>query len=569
MNGGDADRGASFGSEIFDASSAYVDALAALDPYWATFQGVAGHERETSNFSPEGVQATAALNRQMAHELRTSSPHSDPDRVARDVLLHHLEMELAAFDAGDWQSDLNVICSPLQSFCDVFDVMAADTIEDWEAQRDRLWALPKAIGQYRSALEIGILNGQVAAQRQAIACAQQCAVRSRHFSRRGHGSEELPASLLAEHDQAAASAGAAYGDFGEWLSTEYRACSRTEDGVGVERYVREASKFIGMTIDPRETYYWGLEQVHDVWCDMKSVAAEIDNSLSLREVINVLDTDPTRAVHGTQELAEFLQLHLDSMLLLMDGMHFDIDPRARHIEVRFTPNGGSPAQYYTAPSEDWTRPGRYCYPMRNHTSFPRWSELTVAHHEGVPGHHLQVTASMAASSQLSRFQRLYFNSGHGEGWAVYAERLCHDLGLLKTPEYVLGWLREQLLRAVRVVVDIGMHCGEELNIGVPFDAPAAAGAPWGADSAFAYARHYLGHGFDMRCEIDRYLGWPGQAISYTIGEREWLGARGDAQRSLGASFDLKAFHTAALGLGAMGLAQLRPEILRALISQTS
>ena len=121
-----------------------------------------------------------------------------------------------------------------------------------------------------------------------------------------------------------------------------------------------------------------------------------------------------------------------------------------------------------------------------------------------------------------------------------------------------------MLRAVRVVIDIGMHTGDQLGFRVPEDSPVARGEPWTAATGLCYARHYLGDGFDMASEVDRYLGWPGQAISYKVGEREWLAARDDARAALGTAFNLKEFHTKSLALGAMGLAQMRVEILSAL-----
>lgn len=557
-------------SPIFAASADYVEAFATLEPYWATNQGVAGHEHDTPDFSPDGMRAIADLNRRTLVELTRLQPSSEHDRIARDVLTNHLTVELTAYDAGDWQNDLNVIASPLQGFCDVFDLMATDTTEDWVARRDRLRSLPAAIEGYRQTLESGVAAGRVAAQRQAVECAKQCAIRSGHFERNVRvDSASIPSTLRAELEHAAAAAGSAYGALGEWLAQDYREAAPEKDGVGCDRYVREASRYSGMIVDPRELYRWGLDQVHEIHTHMNAVAAEIDGSLSLPEVVQFLDTDPTRALADPKHLVEFLQNHMNSMLETLNGTHFDIDPRALVIEQMIAPEGGAAAQYYTAPSEDWSRPGRCWYPVGDRTSFPIWGEITTANHEGVPGHHLQVAASMAAGSQLSRFQRLYFSSGHGEGWALYAERLCYELDLLGKPDFVLGWLNGQMLRAIRVVIDIGMHCGEELNISVPSDSPVAAGMPWDANTGLAYARHYLGDGFDMHSEVDRYLGWPGQAISYKVGEREWLAARDDVKNALGPAFDLKRFHTVALDLGAMGLAQLRSEIVRALTSSAT
>ena len=158
-------------------------------------------------------------------------------------------------------------------------------------------------------------------------------------------------------------------------------------------------------------------------------------------------------------------------------------------------------------------------------------------------------------------------SGHCEGWALYAERLCDELGWFDVPDHRLGFLCAQQLRAVRVIVDIGMHLelripdGTTLSDGSDFH----GGEVWTPDLALAFLLSESGQSEAfLRSEIDRYLGWPAQAISYKIGEREWLAARDDARQRLGAEFDLKAFHTTALSLGPMGLAQLRTELSRSI-----
>jgi uncharacterized protein (DUF885 family) len=214
--------------------------------------------------------------------------------------------------------------------------------------------------------------------------------------------------------------------------------------------------------------------------------------------------------------------------------------------------------YYVAPTEDFSRPGRVCYPTMGRTLFPLWTEVSVAHHEGVPGHHLERGLVRCLGGELSRYQRTLASvSGHAEGWALYAERLMAELGYLEKPDYELGMLLSQAFRAVRVVVDIGLHL--ELPIPPGYE---GAGEIWSPPLALALADRYSPYpGEFTRGEIDRYLGFPGQAISYKVGEREWLAVREDVRRAEGAAFDLKAFHNRALRLGPVGLAQLRQEML--------
>jgi uncharacterized protein (DUF885 family) len=222
------------------------------------------------------------------------------------------------------------------------------------------------------------------------------------------------------------------------------------------------------------------------------------------------------------------------------------------------PPGGALAAFYTGPSEDFTRPGRTWFPTGTRTTFPKWTDVTTVYHEGVPGHHLQVGATKCLD--LSRYQRMLgFVSGHGEGWALYAERLMAELGFLDVPDYYMGMLSMQALRAVRVIVDIGMH----LELLIPNGETFHPGETWNHDLAVDFTIERTGIDRELiASEILRYLGWPAQAISYKVGERRWLAAREDAKRRQGAAFDLKRFHTDALSLGPMGLAQLETELAR-------
>ena len=181
--------------------------------------------------------------------------------------------------------------------------------------------------------------------------------------------------------------------------------------------------------------------------------------------------------------------------------------------------------------------------------------------EGVPGHHFQMGAARCLGDELSRYQKaLGFVSGYGEGWALYSERLMGELGYLENPDYYLGMLTAQALRAFRVVVDIGMHLG----LRIPQSERFHPGEVWTHDLALLFGLERANQAEEfLRSEIVRYLGMPAQAISYKVGEREWLKARESARR-FGAGFDLKQFHTAALNLGPLNLEMLAPEVERAL-----
>jgi uncharacterized protein (DUF885 family) len=160
---------------------------------------------------------------------------------------------------------------------------------------------------------------------------------------------------------------------------------------------------------------------------------------------------------------------------------------------------------------------------------------------------------------LSRFQRNTFVSGHGEGWALYAERLMDELGFFANDEYRLGYLYAQAFRAARVVIDTGAHCG----LPIPTDSTWHPGEHWTPELMleFLSARSSSDDAFN-RSEIDRYLGWPAQAISYKLGERVWLDLRDEAKSRLGSTFDIRAWHAHGLRLGNLGLDLLKQEMVR-------
>jgi uncharacterized protein (DUF885 family) len=442
--------------------------------------------------------------------------------------------------------------------------MPRATNDDWETIADRLERVPATLTGYSRTLGEAARRGEVAARRQALECAEQAAT----WSRSGHSffagyvataPDELPPGLRTRLDGAATAATDAYAAFASFLRDEYAPLASERDASGPDLYQVAARNWLGMTIDPDETYEWGWSELHRIDQAMAVEADKIVPGGTVSDATAFLETDPSRAIEGEENLRQWIQDLMDSTIEELDGKHFDIAEPIKRVEAMIAPPGGAAAMYYTGPSEDFSRPGRTWYPTLGKTRFPLWGEVSIAYHEGVPGHHLQIAQVRYLSGRLSRFQRLFNVGGHVEGWALYAERLMDELGYLDNPDYRLGQLRAQAMRAVRVIVDIGLHHEMLIPAGEDFH----PGARWTPDLArqFAIARSHFPADF-MSSEIVRYLGWPAQAISYKVGERVWLDAREEVRRRKGADFDLKAFHAAALDLGSMGLDQLQSELSR-------
>ncbi len=555
-------------SDVYELADAYVERFAALDPLAATGEGITGHDHEMTDYSPDAIDERAEHNRATLRALTTLKVDSDADRVAAGVLQERLELALEEHDAGERLRDVRILGSPIQGVRLVFDLMPRDTQDDWQTIAERLALVPQGLASIEAALTEGVQQRVVAARRQAVACAQQADIWGgvdpstppffgtlvEDYEQRGFGHTVFAHRL----EELAARATAAYAAMGRYLVEQYAPHAVEHDPVGRDRYALYARDFSGIELDLDETYEWGWDEVHRIEHAMRQVAERIIPGVDVDEVIEHLENDPNRIIEGVNEFRRWNQELLDRTVAELDGTHFDIPDPVKRVEAMIAPPGGAAAMYYTGPSEDFSRPGRTWYPTLGKTRFPLWGEVSICYHEGVPGHHLQIAQVRYLADTLSRYQRtLAGTSGHAEGWALYAERLMGELGYLEDPAYELGMLRAQAMRAVRVVVDIGMH----LELAIPDDERYAPGETWTPELAlpFVIERSKFPPDF-MASEVDRYLGLPGQAISYKVGERVWLGARDAARRRAGNGFDLKAFHRRALDLGPMGLGQLEAEL---------
>lgn len=544
-------------SPVFDLSDRHIDRVAALDPGAATYLGITGHDHEMTDFSPAGHAAREDHARRVLAELATLPATTDDDRLAAGVLRESLESEIMSYDGGEHLRSIRPIAGDMDSARSVFDLMPTDTADDWGVIAERLSKFPAALAGMRESWALGLERGIVTSRRQVLAQVEQLdewagkSGSGGFFASFTAGAATVPGAPVDALSRGAADASRALADTAAFLRETYLPRAAEADGVGPDRHAVARRQFLGMQVDPADAYAWGWEETMRLDAEIRRVGEQILPGATPAEVRHLLDTDPARAVHGENALRDWLQgLMDDAMTFLISEGHFVIDDRIRRVEAMISPPGGAAAMYYTGPSEDLTRPGRTWYPVNGRTMIPMWGEPSTAYHEGVPGHHLQVATAVLNAERLSRVQRLTFVSGHGEGWALYAERLMDEFGFLDNPEWRLGYLYAQAFRAARVVVDIGVHCGYT----VPSSSSWRPGEAWTAGTMleFMTERSSSDDAFN-RSEVDRYLGWPGQAISYKLGERVWLDVRDEAKRRGGSSFDLKTWHADALALGNLGL----------------
>jgi uncharacterized protein (DUF885 family) len=539
-------------SALGELADRYVEEFAGLDPSTATIMGVAGHDGALTDYGPEGHAARADLTRRTLAALAAVPVAGESERVAAAVLRERLETERALDEARVRGSYLDTTDGPVQRLRYSFELLDQGEDTAWEAMGSRLRALPGALEALRAGLARECDQGRVSPRRQVARSARSC-LDSRAFLDGLAGRN--PALREAVRD-----AGQALTAFAGYLTGQLAPRAPGGDALGADRYHLNVRDFLGTRLDLEETYAWGWAELARIKAEMAEVAAQIRPGASLAEVTGALDADPAHRIRGAGAFVAWLQELADRAIAELDGVHFDIPAPLRRVECRLAPSDAG--IYYLAPAEDLSRPGTVWWTVHpSEEEIVTWSVPATMFHEGVPGHHLQLGTATLNTASLNRYQRVSAElyPGHGEGWALYAERLMGELGYYRDPAHRLGMLAGgQQLRAARVVLDIGLH----LQLPIPAGTGFHEGERWTPELGWRFLRAHCGPMPDehVTFEIDRYLGRPGQAIAYKVGEKAWLEAREAARRREGAAFDLKGFHRRALDLGPMGLDLLRAEL---------
>ncbi len=531
-------------SHIYELSDRAVEVLAAGDPCMSVLLGLPSDKPALTDYSPAGHERRHEDTTDLLAAVDAAEPADDPDRIAREVMAQQFRHTLEAARAGDHLRDINILASPPQHVRMALEFSAPQECAELLRQ------VPEAMAGWRESLSAGVAQELPAARRQAVAVAAQLATYADNWLSGFQLSRSLP-------DAEVGLARRSFRDTSVWLADVYAFDADPEDAVGEDRYRRAAAAFNGLDLDLDDTFAWGWDEIDRLTREMRSEVDSLAPGLPLPAVREFLDGDPAYQIHGTEALTEHLRGLTDSATKRVDGSLFAIDPRVLDCGVELAAEGAAAAPYYVPPSEDLSRPGSTWYPVRGAEVFPRWWLETVWFHEGVPGHHLQLGA-IATQPDMSRFQRvLGSTSGHAEGWALYAERLCDELGWFDEPGTRIGFLSAQLMRAVRVVVDIGLHTERRVPRG--FLGAQGRVTPRLAEQLLV-ENALIDPGF-AASEVDRYLGMPGQAISYKVGERSWLQVR-DHAADADPEFNLKDWHMYAMRLGPMGLAQFESEMRR-------
>ncbi|WP_461025474.1 DUF885 domain-containing protein [Trueperella pyogenes] len=546
---------------IDQLSNQYVTSLLDCTPELVTALGRgSADEGDFSDYSPEGLGQMNDLHLATLRQLAALEPADDVDRITKAALTASLESEIEDYERGE-VGDINVIASPLQGIQEIYDNMAQESAADWELIARRLSNTPKALRGWQETLKLRAQSGPPTAAKQielAIDQAEHKAGPSSPLADlavRGGGAHPQLAQLL---EDAAAAARAAYGELAAFLREEILPHGAASEAFGRERYEPRIRAATGARLDLDETYDWGLAELARIVTEQETIVRDLyGDGVSIPAALDRLNAEPAYQVRGKDALKAWMQETSDRALDDLHGAHFDIPDQLRKLECMIAPSGTG-AIYYTGPSDDFSRGGRMWWSVPDGTDvFHTWQEKTTVYHEGVPGHHLQLGMATYVKDSLNDWRRnLSWNSGHGEGWALYAEGLMAELGYHDDPADYMGVLDSERLRATRVVLDIGFHLGKPSPRGYEHISPV-----WTRAVAWQFLQDNVAMDRSfLAFELNRYLGWAGQAPSYKVGHRIWKQLRADAEaraHARGEDFSLKDWHMRALQIGSVGLDVLR------------
>lgn len=524
-------------------------------PEAATFYGQPGHDDRWGDVSPDAVAARVDHARSLLDILATFTDDDvdDVDRVSRDLLANdaRLLVEGAAFH-DEWQS-LNQLEGVQQDAAMLIEAQPASTVEEQQRIVERLRGLPavvdQAIENLRRGLGAGITPPQICLRDVPRQIDNQVA--SDLFE-----SPLLATLAVAEDDVRAAAAEAftrgvapAFGRLRRFLVEEYipgaRATIACRDlPEGEARYGHLVRLHTTTDLTPQQIHDIGLAEVARIHDEMRNVATTAgfdsfeDYARHLRTTPEQRHETPEALLEGYRAIGRRVDERLPSLFGRLPKIPYDIVPVPPYAERSQT------AAYYLPPAPDGSRSGQFFANTYDLPSRYRWEMEALTLHEAVPGHHLQIALAQELE-ELPDFRRNAWYTAYGEGWGLYAESLGPEVGCYEDPASHFGALVGEIWRAVRLVLDTGLH---------------ALG--WDRDRAIRYFEDSTGrHGeHDIVVEVDRYIVWPGQALGYKIGELKLKELRARATAQLGGAFDVRAFHDEVLRHGCLPLDLLEVQV---------
>ena len=486
---------------------------------------------------------------------------SDKDLLSHRILEHQLEREDVNYSLKNYEMPVNQQNGVHTRLADLPNAMPFDSVPHYQDYISRLHQIPRALEQTTEVMKQGEKDGlmppkflleKLPGQCDGIIDANPFLEPTKKFPK--EFSEQDKKRLTDEITKAVNNdVFPAYKKFAEFLRTEYDPKGRTELSVeslidGKRRYAEAVKTMTTVNVTPAEIHEIGLKEVERVTAEMTKLAQNQGHKdlASFREAVN---NDPKWKPTSEQQILDDYKKYIHQMEPKLPEL-FGLLPKSP-VTVEPIPDfAKAAATHYVQGTPDGTRPGRVVVAVSNPTKRTLIDDEAVAYHEGVPGHHLQISIAQTLEG-LPKFRLHGFYPAYAEGWALYSEQLGKEIGFYQDPVSDYGRLNSEMLRAVRLVVDTGIH---EKN--------------WSRQQVIDYMHTNDINDALAQTEADRYIAWPGQALAYKMGQLTILKLRDEAKAQLGHKFDLKAFHDEILNGGAMPLELMQERVEAWIKAQT-
>nr|WP_315251784.1 DUF885 family protein [uncultured Duganella sp.] len=531
-------------------------------PEWASLIGDKRFNDKWSDFSQAGIDADLKASAEFLKRFEALDTAGFPlqEQLNRELMVRQLQQNIDGARFKDWQMPLAQnsgvhIDTPM-----IISALSFETEKDYEDYIKRLHALPKLFEQTRVQMENGVKDKLMPPQFLIPKIVKQCedvaamkpadspyAEPLKKFPKEFSAADKarLSKEILAAVKNDVAPA---YKKLAVYTKTKYLPYGRKDVGMwslpdGGARYTFKAKSSTTTDMTPEQIHQLGLSEVARIEGQMLETAKKLGYS-DLKTFNKALADKPELHPKSRQEIIDLYQKYTDQMYTQLPAQ-FGILPKGKVeiVQVEEFREKGAAAASYMPGSPDGKRPGRV---MVNTGDFAKRSTIgieTTALHEGVPGHHMQLTIAQEIKG-LPDFRQQGNYTAYAEGWALYSERLGQELGFFKDPYNYYGHLQDEMLRAIRLVVDTGLHYKK-----------------WSRQQVVDFFHDHSGiEEVDVQSETDRYIVWPGQALGYKIGQLKILELRDYARKELGDRFDIRAFHDQVLGAGALPMDVLETHI---------
>jgi uncharacterized protein (DUF885 family) len=535
------------------------------DPLFATSVGRHEYNHLLPSAAPEDLERQNAADQAFLQELAgfDRSKLEPADAVNYDIFRRQLENRVASYALGDYQMPFNSDSGFHIGFARLPDEVPLATVKDYENYISRLRAWPRLMGQEIELMRMGLKRGFTVPR--AVLDGYEKTISSHVVDDPAESVfwapfERFPATLpaaererLAKEGRAAVLEGAVagYRAFLDFYLKEYLPKARTTLGAselpnGRAYYAQQIRQYTTLDLTPEEIHKIGLGEVERISAEMREVMRQVGFKGDFAAFLQFLRTDPRFYPKTPEELlaraawiAKRMDGKLPSLFKTLPRLPYTVEPVPEHLAPKYT------AGRYVGAPEGGIQPGIYWVNTYKLDSRPFYNLEALTLHEAVPGHHLQIALSRE-QEDVPNFRRFSYISAFGEGWGLYSEWLGLEAGFYKDPYSNFGRLTYEMWRACRLVVDTGVH-----TMG------------WTRQQAIDYLASRTALPLhEVETEVDRYISWPGQALSYKLGEIKIKELRKRAEKELGASFDVREFHDVVLGSGAVPLTVLEQNVAR-------